>query len=255
MEHRGEVVIIDSFMPEELRSDIVPRLNFFIGRKKVVGLVLTGFDDDHACPRGVDFILSSYRPGWIMYPKYYHCTDNATAVFRVIARHEQFRRNTMHPLKKLSMRLDGMACRFLRKLSACFEFELFSPHVEDMDSSNNCSLVLKLTGLGTGGFSYLITGDTETQRWNTINRLFGAALKSDVMTAPHHGSRNGCSPQTVRLVFPRTVLVSAGVCNRYGHPHPQAVKIYRIAGNVLSTNSNGGKSLLTPNNFKTISFW
>ena len=257
VEHYGEVVIVDSFMPKPLMRRIKSRLNRFVTGKRVAGLVLTGFDDDHACPHGVNFILSSYEPDWVMYPKCYHDTDNAAAVVKVIARHEGFRRNTGHPLKKLSVRLDRVNVRIFRNLAKWFEFELFSPHVEDMDSSNNCSLVLKLTGLVAGGFSYLVTGDTETERWDTINRLFGTALKSDVMAAPHHGSKSGCNPKTVSLTSPDTVLISAGVDNQFGHPHPQALKVYqqRVAEHVFSTNSNGGQSLLTRigrNGFETI---
>ena len=68
-----EVVVVDSFMPvsdRELASGVELQLDSFVGQGRVIGLVLTGFDDDHACPNGADFILSSYRPDWIMYPKF-----------------------------------------------------------------------------------------------------------------------------------------------------------------------------------------
>ena len=259
VQHVDEVVIVDSFMPvsdEELTAGIKFQLNTFTKGQKVVGLVLTGFDNDHAHPDGVDFILSSYEPDWVIYPKYYHDTDNATAVFNIIRKHERRREGTSHPLKKVSVRLDKLNSRILYDLATHFEFELFSPHIEDMDSSNNCSLVLKLTGLGLDGFSYLITGDTETERWDTINRLFGHTLKSDVMAAPHHGSKSGCNPTTVTLVSPNTVLISAGVGNQYGHPDSQAVAVYQqVAQHVFATNTNDGESLLTSrdtDDFETI---
>ena len=45
---------------------------------------------------------------------------------------------------------------------------------------------------------------------------------------------------------PHTVLISAGVDSQYGHPHPQAVKVYKgVAKHVFSTNMEGGVSLLT----------
>lgn len=258
-QHLDEAVIIDSFMPvsdEELTSKIQSQLNTFTKGTRVVGLMLTGFDDDHAHPDGIDFILSSYQPDWIMYPRYYHDTDNAASVFDVIKKHESRRENTNHPLKRLSMRLDKLNQRVFRYLATSFEFELFSPHIEDMDNSNNCSLVLKITGLGTRGFSYLVTGDTETERWDTINRLFGEALKSDIMAAPHHGSKSGCNPETVVLVSPNTVLISAGEDNQYDHPHSEAIAVYqRVAQHVFSTNSDGGQSLLTrrrADDFETI---
>ena len=245
-----EVVIVDSFVPvsdRELASGVEFQLDSFVGQGRVIGLVLTGFDDDHACPRGVDFILSSYRPDWIMYPKYCHDTDNAAAVFDVIERCEWERGNTRYPLHRFPVRLDRADTRVSTNLGARFDFELFSPHPEDMDGSNNCSLVLKLTGLGPGGFSYLVTGDTETERWETINRLFGRNLSSDVMAAPHHGSDSGLHLKTIPFVSPGTVLISAGVGNRYGHPHKKALDAYMrgTGGKVFATNSNGGQSLLT----------
>jgi competence protein ComEC len=115
-----------------------------------------------------------------------------------------------------------------------------------MDCSNNCSIVLKLTGLGQRGFSYLITGDTEIPRWETINKLFGGALKSHVLAAPHHGSKNATRPASLLNNAPHTVLISAGVDSQYSHPHPQAVRVYRkVAMHVFSTNMEGGVSLLT----------
>jgi len=245
----SEVVIVDSFMPssdEELTADIKYQLDIFAKGCRVIGLVLTGFDNDHAHPDGVDHILSRFKPDWIMYPKYYHDTDNARSVFQIIQKYEQRRARTSRPLRRVSVRLDRLDSRILSGLATQLTFELFSPHIEDMESSNSCSLVLKLTGAGPTGFSYLITGDTETERWDTINRLFGRTMKSDVMAAPHHGSRSGCNPTTVALVSPNTVLISAGVDNQYGHPHPQALAVYqRIAQHVYATNIEGGVSLFT----------
>jgi competence protein ComEC len=115
-----------------------------------------------------------------------------------------------------------------------------------MDCSNNCSIVLKVTGRGPRGFSYLITGDTENERWETISKLFGSALKSHVLAAPHHGSKNGTHPASLLQIAPHTVLISAGVDSQYGHPHPAALKVYsRVAKYVFSTNMEAAASLLT----------
>src|SRR5262249_8049168 len=88
------------------------------------------------------------------------------------------------------------------------------------------------------GFSYLITGDTETDRWDSINKYFAKYLPSDVMAAPHHGSRNGVNAKTLISVNPNTVLISAGVENEYGHPDSVAVSAYQqVAKHVFATNS------------------
>ena len=242
----GECIIVDSRMPEDLSESIQKKLNLFTKNQDVVGLVLTGFDNDHADPTGVDFILEEYEPDWVMYPQYYKDTDNATKVFNVINKHVARRKNSRKPLIKVSVRLDKLDSRMLYGLSKKFDLELFSPHIEDMDNSNNCSIVLKIDATSKAGYSYLVTGDTENKRWDTITELFGNNLKSDVLSAPHHGSKNASHPGMAILVDPNTVLISAGVDNQYGHPDPQAVAIYsKVAEHVFQTNIEGGVSLHT----------
>ena len=243
--HRGEAVVVDSRWLEERSETIERQVGAFLKNQSVVGLVLTGLDNDHADPYGIDYILENFEPDWIMYPKYYKDTDNADDVFKVIRKHERRRKAAGKPLHKISVRLD-LHWRKMNNLSEYFTYELFSPHGEDMDNSNNCSIVLKLTGMGSDAFSYLITGDTENERWDTITKLFGKSLASDVLSAPHHGSKNAAHAKMALLVSPDTVLISAGVDNQYGHPDAKAVKLYsRVAKHVFQTNIEDGVSLLT----------
>jgi beta-lactamase superfamily II metal-dependent hydrolase len=249
--HNGEAIIIDSRIPPSGDKTVSYVKEMFAVALKghyVKGLILTGFDADHSDATGVAIVLRKYRPDWVMYPQYYKPTDQATEVFKIIVEEAKEREKTSQPLRRHSVRLDRLESRHLRSLglSENFDLELFSPHVEDMDSSNNCSIVLKMTGRGIGGFSYLVTGDTEVERWKSIARLFGANLKSHVMAAPHHGSRNGVHPESLLHIDAHTVLISAGVDSQYGHPHQQAVQVYgRVAKQVHATNTQGGVSLLT----------
>jgi len=244
-----EAIIVDCRIPaKDDKAVVFVKEMFAIALKDhgVKGFILTGFDDDHCCAVGTAIVLQKYRPDWVLYPKYYKDTAEAKDVFGLIREQESLRKNSPSPLKTIPIRLDQLGNRSLQGLSANFSFELFSPHIEDMDCSNNCSIVLKLNGLGNGGFSYLITGDTEVARWVTIERLFGAALKSHVLAAPHHGSINAVHPASLLRIEPHTILISAGVNNQYGHPSAAAVKVYdRVAKVVWSTNMNGGGSLLT----------
>jgi competence protein ComEC len=181
-----------------------------------------------------------------MYPKYYKDTDAATEVFRLISQHESRRKNTSRPLSRESVRVDQLESRKLWGLGRFFDFELFSPHMNDMDSSNNSSIVMKVTGLDESGFRYLVTGDTERERWETIHHYFERHLESDVMAAPHHGSANGVHPASLLAINPNTVLISAGVDSQYGHPDALAVAAYRrVACHVFSTHSTDGTCLFT----------
>lgn len=244
----GEAVFIDSLLPSEdvERDRVTSKLDLMMRNNTAAGLILTGFDSDHCCPDGVEFILSRYAPRWVMYPKYYKDTDCAGEVFRIIDRHERKRAGSQRPLVRHSVRVDNVASRTLPGLSPSFFFELFSPHIEDMDHSNNSSIVLKLTGLGPAGFSYLVTGDTETGRWDRIANIFGSALAASVLDAAHHGSNTGAHAGALLLIDPHTVLISAGVDNQYGHPHSQAMLGYAaVAKQVFCTNMQGGVSLFT----------
>jgi beta-lactamase superfamily II metal-dependent hydrolase len=247
--HQNEAIIVDCRIPpsdDRTVAYVKGILERSLNDHFVKGLILTGFDSDHSEVVGASIVLRKYRPDWVMYPTYYKDSDEATKVFALINNEVSTRGTSSSPLKKVSVRLDQIASHRLRGLSDKFDFELFSPHIEDMDSSNNCSIVLKLTGRGWRGFSYLVTGDTENPRWETINRLFGGALKSHVLAASHHGSRNATHPASLLNIAPHTVLISAGVDSQYGHPHPQAVRVYRqVAKHVFSTNMEGGVSLLT----------
>ncbi len=247
--HAGEAIIIDSRIPpsdDKAVTFVKELLSVSLKDHNVKGLVLTGFDDDHSDIVGASIILRKYRPDWVMYPKYFKDSKEAKLVFALIDEEERLRRATANPLKRVSVRLDLLAERNLSGLSDNFDFELFSPHIKDMDCSNNCSIVLKLTGRGPRGFSYLITGDSENDRWDAIHELFGSALKSHVLAAPHHGSKNATHPASLLQIAPHTVLISAGVESQYGHPDPGALKVYRrVAKYVFSTNMEGGVSLLT----------
>ena len=237
-----EAIIVDAHMPncdDVTQEQIETSLDSYLAKSRVRGLILTGLDKDHACPAGVASILVKYEPDWVMYPTYYKNTDTASEVFGIVARQVKRRETTGRPLTRKSVRVDSVESRNLVGLATHFSFELFSPHMEDMDSSNNSSIVLKLTGLGQTGFSYLITGDTETERWDAINRFFGKYLAAPVLAAPHHGSRNGVNARTLLSVSPDTVLISAGVDNSYGHPDGVAVQAYRaIANQVFCTNAD-----------------
>lgn len=233
--------IVDTYVPLNPTNDIInvkSALATILQGKDLVGLIVTGFDADHFNEVGLRVVLNKYRPNWIMYPKYFKRTKNADTCFSVIESFESQKR-----FARVSVSLSENNKRVYTALSSEFEFEVFSPHVDDMNSSNNCSLVCKVKELATGG-TYLITGDTETDRWDSIAYCFRNALKADVLAAPHHGSKNGISSEVLTLIQPNTVIISAGVDNQYGHPDPEATRLFNAyAQHYYCTNYGQGQSL------------
>lgn len=238
-----EAFIVDTYIPLEPKYPIVNvkgALATILDGKELIGLMVTGFDADHFNEIGLKVVLNKYRPNWIMYPKYFKKSRNADACFAVIKSFEN-----SNIFDKKSVTLSQNTKRFYNKLSSEFSFEVFSPHADDMNSSNNCSLVCKVNERSTGA-TYLITGDTENDRWDSIVRYFGESIKADVLDAPHHGSKNGISSAAIKLIKPHTVIVSAGVNNQYGHPNNEAKKLFGMHAEAwYSTHSGGGQSIVT----------
>ena len=238
-----EAFVVDTYVPLDPKEDIVnvkSALTTILQGKELIGLVVTGFDADHFNQVGMKIVLNKYRPNWIMYPKYFKKTKNADDCFSVIESFEQQKK-----FQRVSVLLSQNESRFYSKLSAEFDFEVFSPHSDDMNSSNNCSLVCMVKERTTGA-KYLITGDTENDRWGSIVRYFGKHIGSHLLDAPHHGSKNGISAEAIKLIQPHTVIVSAGVSNQYGHPDTEATKLFKAhAQSWYSTNHGNGQSLVT----------
>lgn len=238
-----EAFIVDTYVPLSSNQEtefIQAALPKILKDKHLMGLVVTGFDDDHFCEVGMKIVLNKYRPDWLMYPKYFKETDTAKKCFAVIDGLDK-----QKGIERHSILLSNTTARLYNKFSAEFDFEVFSPHSSDMNSSNNCSIVCKVVERSTKA-SYLITGDTENDRWGAIVNEFGAALKADVLAAPHHGSENGITAEALKLIKPHTTLVSAGVGNQYGHPHTTAKTLFKNhSQRWFCTNTGEGQSLQT----------
>ncbi len=106
-------------------------------------------------------------------------------------------------------------------------FDVLHPLPVDHGSAakpNALSCVLRVQGTNA---SVLLTGDIEATQETALVQRAGAALKSDVLLVPHHGSRTSSTPAFIDAVAPRTALAQAGYRSRYGHPAPDVERRYR----------------------------
>lgn len=99
---------------------------------------------------------------------------------------------------------------------------------------NNQSCVLRIA---TAGGAMLLTGDIERQA-ETL--LLQETIKSEILLAPHHGSRTSSTPEFIGAVAPRWAVFPTGYRSRFGHPHPEVLARYRSAGiGVVRTDLDG----------------
>jgi competence protein ComEC len=81
---------------------------------------------------------------------------------------------------------------------------------------NDNSLVLHVR---YGRRAALLMGDAEHEEEAELVARHGARLRADLLKAGHHGSRTSTGEPLLRAVSPSFATLSAGVRNRFGHPH------------------------------------
>ena len=121
-------------------------------------------------------------------------------------------------------------------------FEFLWPFRGSLQDDNNASCVLKVV---SESGSLLLTGDIEKKSERILVRHFGKSLSSEILLAPHHGSKTSSSRAFLEAVKPNLALVSAGYKNRFGHPHNDVLSRYKKSGiTVLNTADEGAISIV-----------
>jgi competence protein ComEC len=140
--------------------------------------------------------------------------------------------------------LRPMSLKVIRQISCDYKhwqwddvvFQMFqSP---DHKIGNNGTCLLKITA--KDGASVLFSGDVEKRAEASLLRSYPELLKSDVLVAPHHGSKSSSSLAFIKAVDPSVALISAGKLNHFGHPHSEVLQRYqgRLV-KIYSTASHG----------------
>ena len=71
-------------------------------------------------------------------------------------------------------------------------------------------------------------------------RYWGAALASDWLLLPHHGSNTSSTYALIKHVRPGIVANSSGYANRFGHPHRQVMRRLGQSGAQFYDTASGG---------------
>jgi len=110
------------------------------------------------------------------------------------------------------------------------------------EDSNNTSIISKLV---FGKNSFLFTGDAyKNVEGELINKK--AEIDSDVLKVSHHGSKTSSSEEFIKSVSPQIAVISAGIGNKYGHPHQEVLELlekYDIK--ILRTDKDGDIKIIS----------
>ena len=116
-------------------------------------------------------------------------------------------------------------------------------------SFNDKSGMLKLV---YGKCSFLFTGDAGINIEKEYVNQYGLFMKSDLLKAGHHGSKNSSSREFLKAVQPNYALISAGIGNKFHHPNKIVVdKLNEMRINVFRTDKEG--AILLQSDGRTIS--
>jgi competence protein ComEC len=110
------------------------------------------------------------------------------------------------------------------------------------ESRNENSVSMRLV---YDNFTFLFTGDAEEQAEREILAT-SLPLQAIVFKAGHHGSRSSSTMPFLEAVRPQIIVVSAGLDNRFGHPHPEMLeRAQAIGAAVLRTDELGTIEVIT----------
>lgn len=101
---------------------------------------------------------------------------------------------------------------------------MYKKQRENWRNTNNNSLVVQVR---FGEHTFLFPGDIQAKAESELARIAGDMLVSDVLVAPHHGSKTSSSGMFLDEVKPRIAVFSAGWRNLKWFPHPAVLARYR----------------------------
>ena len=144
-----------------------------------------------------------------------------------------------------SARAQGVAIRRPKDLCGAPQvvggasLEVLAPcpgYAPDVGANDN-SFVIRIS---FGERAVMLVGDAEHAAEEGLVRTRRGSLHADLLKVGHHGSRTSTSPEFLRAVEPSLAVISCGVRNRFGHPHPKALATLAAAGVPALRTDRGG---------------
>ena len=208
------------------------------GVRKLEYVFVTHGDADHI--NGIQELLQNQKQGveidtLVLPPEEY--IDEKLLHLAEIAKENETRVLTIYAGEKVGTYLKCIAPLTTRKNERIRGKEEEMPRLE---AGNEASVVLELKD---GAFQMLLTGDLEGRGEEQLVES-GTLESCPILKAGHHGSKNSGSEEFLQIVKPGLTLISAGIENRYGHPHEETLeRLQEIGSEVLSTQECGAITL------------
>lgn len=206
----GRVLIVDAGRSagsdDEGRRVIIPYLRSQ-GIYYVDALLLTHPDDDHV--GGAASILDRVSVGRLIVSPVQSTAWHYVRALRTARRHNV-------PIVRV---VRGTTIRFTDGVAAQVLNPPADPQKHGELRDNSLSIVLRVQ---FGSTACLLTGDADLPAERDM-LASGLPLRAQVLKLGHHGSKSSTSDAFLDAVRPRIAIVSAGLHNAFGHPHPSVL--------------------------------
>lgn len=213
-----------------------------LGIRELDSLLISHWDNDHA--GGFDVIRDAYPAVQVLSNRMPHSSPHPSPHS---SPYNDSIQNSTVQLCRAGLQWQWGAAQFRilhpNGLSTATQSESRAQSAEAGSSSrqpiqgNESSCVLQIR---YGSQSILVPGDIGRRVERDLVLDQGAALRSNVLIAPHHGSQTSSSYPLLKQVAPDWVVFSAGASNSFGHPAVPVVARYVAAGSKPLSTANSG---------------
>lgn len=217
----------DMLVDAGVDSGVLRELGAEMGwRDRYIDLVVaTHPDQDHI--GGLPDVFDRYEVGTFLETTNVNNTPSATALAAAVKTEK-----STHFLAEAGQVIE---------LGAHVYLQILSPTGDETNwESNNASIAMRIV---YGDTAIMLTGDLPAEIENHLVELYGTQLKGDVLKLGHHGSKTSTSEAWLDAVEPRFAVVSAGLDNRYGHPHQEVMQ--RVFARNIQTSHTGTDGTVT----------
>lgn len=215
---KGKVVVIDGGPDNSLLHKIGDQLPYF--ERRIDYLIISHDHDDHIV--GLVELINRYQVSNIIYGP--TISGSLTAEY---LRAQAMIKNVNH------YQVIGTATI---PLSAGYFLELLNPDSLGVKEDENNSLIALLSGQEK---EVLFMGDNNSQVEAAVIAS-GRDRDISILKAGHHGSKTSSSRDFLIATSPNYFIVSAGVENRFGHPHLEVLqRAVAIGAEIKRTTENG----------------
>ncbi len=201
----GKIALVDAGPSRDAAAEWLNRK----GVERVDLVVVTHHHSDHH--GGMEAIVRDFQPRYFLFADSGHTTQGWLRLLKLVK--DEGVATVLATGKPRRIELGSVS------------LTVFPQPPEDARNENNNSVGLRLQ---YGGFSVLLTGDSENEerRWWLAN-CPDLIRDASILKLAHHGSHNGLDPDWLDLTRPDLAVASLGQGNSYGHPHRETLELLR----------------------------